>query len=47
MKQNRFINGIAASTFGVLLINVNSDAMHTFLWGDLKKIQNSTPPHFL
>lgn len=37
MKQNRFINEIAASTFGVLLINANSDAMRTFLWEDLKK----------
>lgn len=37
MKQNRFINGIAASTFGVFLIHTNSEAMRTFLWEDLLK----------
>ena len=37
MKQNRFINGIVASTFGVFLIHTNSDAMRIFLWGDLLK----------
>lgn len=35
VKQNHFINTIAASTFGVLLIHANSDAMRKFLWVDL------------
>lgn len=37
IKQNKFINTIAASTFGVLLIHANSDAMRQFLWRDLLK----------
>ena len=35
IKQNKVINTIAASTFGVLMIHANSDAMRTFLWQDL------------
>lgn len=35
IKQNRVINTIAASTFGVLLIHANSDAMRRFLWQDV------------
>ena len=35
IKQNQVINTIAASTFGVLMIHANSDAMRTFLWQDL------------
>lgn len=35
IKQNKAINTIAASTFGVLMIHANSDAMRTFLWQDL------------
>lgn len=37
IKKNRFINTIAASTFGVLLIHANSDTMRQFLWRDLLK----------
>lgn len=37
MKQNKFINTIAASTFGVLLIHANSNAMRQFLWVDVLK----------
>ena len=37
IKKNRFINMIAASTFGVLLIHANSNAMRRFLWVDLLK----------
>ena len=35
MKNRRFINTVAASTFGVLLIHANSDAMRKWLWQDL------------
>lgn len=33
MKHSRFINRVAATTFGVLLIHANSDAMRNWLWG--------------
>ena len=33
-KYNRFINTVAASTFGVLLIHANSDTMRQWLWKD-------------
>lgn len=32
---SKFINTLGASTFGVLLIHANSDAMRTWLWKDL------------
>lgn len=35
MKNSRLVNGIAASTFGVLCIHANSDAMRKWLWQDL------------
>lgn len=34
IKHNKLINTIAASTFGVLLIHANSDAMRQWLWRD-------------
>ena len=34
VNYNKFINTIAASTFGVLLIHANSDTMRTWLWRD-------------
>ena len=34
VKYSRFINTVAASTFGVLLIHANSDAMRKWLWRD-------------
>ena len=37
MKPNRFINAVAATTFGVLLIHANSDIMRQWLWIDLLK----------
>lgn len=37
IKHNRFINTVASSTFGVLLIHANSDTMRRFLWRDLLK----------
>ena len=34
IPYNKFINTLGASTFGVLLIHANSDAMRTWLWSD-------------
>ena len=34
MKHSKLINAIGGSTFGVLLIHANSDAMRTWLWKD-------------
>ncbi len=38
MKNSKFINVIASSIFGVLLIHANSDAMRQFLWNDLLNV---------
>ena len=38
MKPNKLINGIAASTFGVLLIHASSDTMRTWLWKDVLNV---------
>lgn len=35
IKQNRIINTISASTFGVFLIHANSDTMRQWLWYDI------------
>ena len=35
MKRRRFVNTVASTTFGVLLIHANSDAMRQWLWRDL------------
>ncbi|NCC19130.1 MAG: acyltransferase [Bacteroidia bacterium] len=37
IKHNKAINTFAASTFGVLLIHANSDAMRRWLWNDILK----------
>lgn len=37
IKPNKWINMISASTFGVFLIHTSSDAMRSFLWGDVCK----------
>lgn len=37
IKNNKWINQIAKSTFGVLLIHANSDAMRNFLWKKVLK----------
>ncbi len=34
IPYNKIVNTIAATTFGVLLIHANSDAMHQWLWKD-------------
>lgn len=35
IKHNKFINTIAASSFGVLTIHANSDSMRQWLWRDI------------
>lgn len=35
IKQSKFVNTVAASTFGVLLIHANSDTMRQWLWKDV------------
>lgn len=35
IKYNPFINAVASTCFGVLLIHANSDTMRRWLWGDL------------
>jgi hypothetical protein len=35
LKYNRFINAVAATVFGVLLISGISDSMRRWLWGDI------------
>lgn len=37
IRQSGFINTVAASTFGVLLIHANSDTMRRWLWKDVLK----------
>lgn len=37
MKPNRFINAVAATTFGVFCIHTCSDTMRQWLWGDTLK----------
>lgn len=34
IRKNKFINAVSATTFGVLLIHANSDAMRQWLWKD-------------
>ena len=35
IPYSKFINKVASTTFGVLLIHTNSDAMRKWLWKDL------------
>ena len=37
IKYNKYINMIASTSFGVLLIHANSDAMRRWLWQDILK----------
>ena len=39
--QSKFINGVASTMFGVLLIHANSDTMRKWLWGDVIKAAQS------
>lgn len=38
MGYNRFINELSKTTFGVLMIHANSDAMRKFLWQDVVQV---------
>lgn len=38
LGYNRFINELSKTTFGVLLIHANSDAMRKFLWQDIVQV---------
>jgi len=38
IKNSKFINTIASTTFGVLCIHAASDSMRTFLWKDLLNV---------
>ena len=40
LKYNKYINLIASSTFGVLLIHGNSDSMRQWLWKDVLNVPN-------
>lgn len=40
IRDSVFVNMIAASTFGVLLIHANSDAMRQWLWRDLLDVSS-------
>lgn len=40
IKYNKYINMIAASTFGVLLIHANSACMRQWLWKDVLNVPN-------
>ncbi len=40
IKYNKYINTLAASAFGVLLIHSNSWTMRHFLWNDLLEVPN-------
>ena len=39
IKYSKTINTIASTTFGVLLIHANSDAMRKFLWQDIFNVK--------
>ena len=47
IKQSKMVNTIASSTFGVLLIHANSDAMRRWLWQTVLNVKSvislSTP----
>lgn len=47
IKQSRVINTFAASTFGVLLIHANSNAMRTWLWQDFLNVPSQYASPFL
>ncbi len=40
LKRNKFINTVSATTFGILLIHSNSDAMRQWLWQDLLRVKD-------
>lgn len=46
IKQNRAINIIGGSTFGVLCIHANSDTMRKWLWGTVLNVKEAYSPPF-
>lgn len=47
IKYSKFINAVAATVFGVLLIHANSDAMRQWLWKDtLNNVEMFYSPYF-
>lgn len=48
IKNSRFINTVAATTFGVFLIHTSGDYMRSFLWRDIFKCaENYNSPHLV
>lgn len=47
IKNSKFINTVSASTFGVLLIHSNSEAMRTWLWKTVLKTTDFYSSQFL
>ena len=47
IKYNKFINDIASTTFGVLLIHANSDAMRKFIWQILFNVKEQYYSQYL
>ena len=45
--KSKFINGVASTTFGVLLIHANSDLMRQWLWGDVCKVVDAYGSNFM
>ena len=43
LRPSRFINGAAATAFGVFCIHANSDAMRRWLWGDVLRVTERYP----
>ncbi len=47
VQNSKFINAVASTTFGVLLIHANSDAMRKWLWQDVLNVPNMYDKSFL
>lgn len=46
VKKLKFINGVATTTFGILMIHANSDAMRQWLWQDFIRVPQMADSHF-
>ena len=47
IRQSKFINAVASTTFGILMIHANSDAMRQWLWQDFLCIPQMIDSSFL
>ncbi|MBR4325110.1 MAG: acyltransferase family protein [Bacteroidales bacterium] len=48
LPYNNFINAVASTTFGILLIHANSDTMRQWLWKDtLDNVGHYSMPHYV